>query len=44
MTWCTIASERDSSMQPMAMASTAKISMTSSPPPVFTSSPKTVTP
>ena len=43
-TWCTIASERDSSMQPTAMASTATISMASSPPPVFTFSPRTVTP
>ena len=40
----TMASERDSSMQPMAIAITAAISMTSSQPPVFTSSPKTVTP
>jgi len=39
-----MASERESSMQPTAMASTAMISMTSSPPPMFTSSPKTVTP
>jgi hypothetical protein len=31
-------------MQPTAMASTATISMMSSPPPVFTSSPSTVTP
>jgi hypothetical protein len=39
-----MASERDSSMQPMAMAMTARISITSSHPPVCTSSPKTVTP
>jgi hypothetical protein len=39
-----MASERDSSMQPMATAMTALISMASSKPPVFTSSPKTVTP
>ena len=31
-------------MQPTAIAITATISMTSSQPPVFTSSPKTVTP
>jgi len=31
-------------MQPKAMANTAAISMTSSQPPVFTSSPRTVTP
>ena len=31
-------------MQPTAMASTATISMASSPPPVFTFSPRTVTP
>ena len=40
---CTIASERDSSTQPTAMASTAAIWMTSQPP-VRTLSPKTVTP
>jgi hypothetical protein len=39
-----MASERDSSMQPMAMAMTATISTTSSHPPVCTSSPKTATP
>src|SRR6185437_1179372 len=42
-TW-TRASERDSSMQPMAMAMTATISTASSHPPVCTSSPKTKTP
>ncbi len=39
-----MASERDSSMQPMATAITATISITSSQPPVCTVSPKTVTP
>lgn len=39
-----MASDRDSSMQPMATAITATIWTTSSHPPVCTSSPKTVTP
>ena len=39
-----MASERDSSMQPTATAIRATISAASSQPPVFTSSPKTVTP
>jgi hypothetical protein len=41
---CTIASERESSIQPMATAMTATISPTSSHPPVRTFSLKTVTP
>jgi hypothetical protein len=39
-----MASERDSSMQPTAMASTQMIWMTSNQPPVLMSSPRTVTP
>jgi hypothetical protein len=39
-----MASERDSSMQPMATAMTATISTASSHPAVWMSSPKTVTP